>query len=294
MSGARLAWERDGLDWPNRAASRFVAASGYRWHVQELGRGPVVLLLHGTGAATHSWRDLAPLLAPHCRVVAPDLPAHGFTDMPPSRRLSLPSMAGDIARLLRTLQVEPALIVGHSAGAAIAARMTLDGQVVPRALMSLNGALLPLRGMPHHIFSPAAKLLAVTSLPSRLFAWRAGARSAVERLLASTGSVLDARGVDLYARLVRNPDHVAGALGMMSQWDLRPLERDLARLRVPLTLVTGANDRTVPPREALRVRELLLSAKVVALPRLGHLSHEESPQQVADLVLGLVRSHAAV
>ena len=56
-------WERDGRDWPNREASRFVHAAGLRWHVQVMGSGPVVLLLHGTGAATHSWRDLMPKLA---------------------------------------------------------------------------------------------------------------------------------------------------------------------------------------------------------------------------------------
>ncbi|MDU3043759.1 MAG: alpha/beta hydrolase, partial [Bradyrhizobium sp.] len=56
-------WSVDGKDWPNRAASRFVDAAGLRWHVQMMGEGPVALLAHGTGAATHSWRDLAPLLA---------------------------------------------------------------------------------------------------------------------------------------------------------------------------------------------------------------------------------------
>ena len=42
-------WERDGRDWPNREASRFVKAAGLRWHVQVAGEGPVILLVHGTG-----------------------------------------------------------------------------------------------------------------------------------------------------------------------------------------------------------------------------------------------------
>src|SRR5206468_2126887 len=61
-------------DWPNRAASLAVEAGGLRWHVQRAGHGPVLLLLHGTGAATHTWRDLLPLLATDFTVVAPDLP----------------------------------------------------------------------------------------------------------------------------------------------------------------------------------------------------------------------------
>ena len=64
-----LAWQREGLDWPHRETSRFVEAGGLRWHVQQMGRGPVALLIHGTGASTHSWRGLLPLLARRCRVV---------------------------------------------------------------------------------------------------------------------------------------------------------------------------------------------------------------------------------
>ena len=53
----------EGRDWPNRAAQPLRLAGGLDWHVQEMGEGPGLLLLHGTGAATHSFRDLAPLLA---------------------------------------------------------------------------------------------------------------------------------------------------------------------------------------------------------------------------------------
>ncbi len=86
---------------PTVNASRFVEAAGIRWHVQRMGEGPPLLLIHGTGAATHSWRALLPLLAQHFDVIAPDLPGHGFTQSPPSHRLSLPGMAADVSRLTR-------------------------------------------------------------------------------------------------------------------------------------------------------------------------------------------------
>ena len=92
----RLGWERDGSDWPNRRHSRFVDAAGLRWHVQCAGAGPSLLLLHGTGAATHSWRDVLPRLATRFRVVAPDLPGHGFSSAPEDRGFSLPGMAAGI------------------------------------------------------------------------------------------------------------------------------------------------------------------------------------------------------
>src|SRR3954470_13494112 len=112
----RPRWEMEGRLWPNREASSFVQAAGLRWHVQRMGQGPQLLLVHGTGAATHSWRGLAPLLARRFTVVAPDLPGHGFTEAPSPDRLSLPGMVAALDGLLRALDVSPALAVGHSAG----------------------------------------------------------------------------------------------------------------------------------------------------------------------------------
>eukprot|EP01035_Chromulina_nebulosa_P062926 gene62926-86075_t len=104
--GDAPSWENDGRDWPNRIASRFLRAGGMRWHVQVMGTGPALLLVHGTGAATHSWRDLAPILAERFTVIAPDLPGHGFSDCPPAHLLSLPAMAQGLASLLGVKNID--------------------------------------------------------------------------------------------------------------------------------------------------------------------------------------------
>ena len=280
----RPVWSRDGRDWPNREASRFVEAGGLRWHVQVMGQGPVLLLAHGTAASTHSWRALMPLLAPHFTVVAPDLPGHGFTSMPPSGRLSLPGMAEALGALVQALGMPPSLAAGHSAGAAVVVRMALDGSIAPDGLVCLNAALMPIGREHSEFFSRTAKLLAGLPFVPQVFAWGASNRSVAERLLRDTGSTIEPRGVELYARLFRRSGHLAAALSMMANWDLKPLLRDLPRLRPPLTLLVGSRDRTIPPADAQRVREVLRSARIVALPGLGHLAHEERPEQVAEVI----------
>lgn len=281
----RPVWEWQGHDWPNRAASRFVEAGGLRWHVQIMGAGPVLLLVHGTGAATHSWRALAPLLAKRFTVIAPDMPGHGFTQAPArSAGLSLPGMAALLRDLLVALDVKPALVVGHSAGAAVLARMCLDGMIAPRGLVALNGAMLALGGMAGQVFSPIAKVFAALPVVPLLFSWRAGDRSAVEKLLRDTGSTIDPAGVEYYARLIRTQGHVAATLGMMANWDLRPLERDLPRLATHLLLLVGGNDRAIPPADAARLQAMVPGAELTTLPGLGHLAHEERPDDVAALV----------
>ncbi len=284
----RPSWEREGRDWPNRHASRFVSAAGLRWHVQVAGptgeNVPDLLLVHGTAAASHSWRDLLPLLAARFRVIAPDLPGHGFTDLPPQQRLSLPSMAASLGALLRTLDAKPVLAVGHSAGAAVLLRLALDGRIAPRTVVSLNGALIPFADRHAAFFSRAARMLVGLPFVPSLFAWRASDRAVAERLLQDTGSRIDARGIDLYARLFRHSGHVAAALGMMANWDLVPLLHDLPRLGPRLILVVGSNDRSIPPAQAERVRARLPAARIVTLPGLGHLAHEEKPAQIAGLL----------
>jgi magnesium chelatase accessory protein len=283
---SELVWSRDGIDWPHREASRFVDAGGFRWHVQRMGPAdaPAILLAHGTGAASHSWRGLAPLLARHYSVIAPDLPGHGFTQSPRAHRLSLPGMAADLAALLRVLQVKPAIAVGHSAGAAILTRMCLDGLIAPQLLVSLNGAFLPYGGPAANIFSPLAKMLVLNPFVPSLFAWQAGHRGAVERLIGNTGSTIDPAGIRLYGKLVGNSDHVAAALRMMANWDLEPLLRDLPRLKPLLVLVAADGDRAIPPSVARKVREIQPKAVIERVPGLGHLAHEERPQLIAELI----------
>lgn len=285
----RLHWDRDGRYWPNRESSRFVQAANMRWHVQILGDGPAILMLHGTGASSHSWGALAPLLAEHFTVVAPDLPGHGFNSAVATNRLSLPGMARSLDRLLSTLEIQPALAVGHSAGAAIMVRMCLEGCIAPRALVSLNGALLPFDGLAGHLFPTMAKLLFLNPLAPRVFAWGASDRSRIERLIKETGSTIDGTGVDLYQRLFRDPRHVAGALGMMANWNLDDLNHDLSKLTAALTLVVGTADRTVPPSTADEVRRMLPTATVDILTDLGHLAHEERPEAVLEIILRVAR-----
>lgn len=280
-----LNWERDGRDWPNREASRFIQAGGLRWHVQVMGQGPVVLLIHGTGSATHSWRSVARTLAAHYTVIAPDLPGHGFTGTPASQSgFTLPSVAQGIAALLRELDLSPVLSVGHSAGAAIAIRLCLDGTTTPAAVVSLNGALLPFPGVTNDFLGPVARLFAGSRVAAQAMTLFVGSRPSVDRLLRSTGSRIDPEGARLYARLVGNAVHVRGALALMANWDLRPLVRDLPKLAARLVLVAGSNDGMVPPHEAYRVRALLPTAEVIPLRGLGHLAHEERPDEIAALL----------
>ena len=281
--GYYLDWATDGADWPNRQASRFVEASGMRWHVQVMGEGPALLLLHGTGAATHSWRDVMSKLASHYTVVAVDLPGHAFTNPPSKNSLSLPGMAAAVGSLLRTLNVNPVRAVGHSAGAAVLVRMAVERLFTPNDLISFNGAFFPVTGVAGQFFSPLAKAFANATVVQKMFA-RMADRKSVERLLRDTGSNIDAEGITLYQRLFSNEAHIAGTLGMMAAWDLHWVPQDLRNLPVPITFAAASRDRTIPPAKAEEAAKLAPRSSLVEIKGLGHLAHEEDPTGAAAII----------
>ena len=292
-------WARDGADWPNRAASFFIRRGSLNWHVQRMspalsqggggqGNRRVLLLAHGTGSATHSWRALMPALAQHFDVIAPDLPGHGFTGALAPYRMTLPDMAEALGDLLQGLGVSPSMVVGHSAGAAIVARLVLNGAADPAAVVALNGALLPLPGMHGQFFGGMAKMLVMMPVVPWFFSWRARDRRAVEKLIAGTGSTLDERGIGLYARLMADQTHVANVLAMMANWDLEALARDLPKLGRRLVLIAAEGDKAVPVKVSRKVAALVPGSRLILQPKLGHLAHEEAPAETAAMLAAIM------
>lgn len=284
MSAGKLRWERDGEGWPHRGSSEFHSAGGVNWHVQRYGRGPVVLLLHGTGASTHSWADVGAALKSDYSIVAPDLPGHGFSSTPSGAAMTLPGMATAVASLVDSLNVDPVVIAGHSAGAAVMIEMILSGRAAPRAALSVNGAFAPFGGAGAFLFPLMAKMLALNPFVPALFAQGAARRDRVESLIRGTGSTVPDRNVDLYARLLSHSGHVAGALRMMANWDVAPLRAKLAQLKTPTLFAAGENDRAVPPWLAAEAARLAPNGGHRGFPGLGHLAHEEDPAAFAALI----------
>jgi magnesium chelatase accessory protein len=290
-----LDWDTDGRQWPLRHLSSFIETSKLRWHVQwAQHRNPQassILLLHGTGASTHSWRHLLPLLSENYTMIALDFPGHGFTSMPKDRDVatlfSIPGMAAGVAELLANMQIKPDMVVGHSAGAAVACMLTLNGHLRPQRLISLNGALLPLDGAAGQFFSPLAKVLTKAPFLPELFAWQAARPAVLQKLLDGTGSKLDEEGARLYKTLMSKPSHAQAALYMMAHWDLHTFWERLRSLQDPLSLIVGSQDLIVPPSVAYRVAETLAHLRtqdIISLPNLGHLAHEEQAEWVANVI----------
>ncbi len=283
-------------DWSGRTFSRFVEVDGIRWHIQQRGAGPVLLLIHGTGGSTHSWAACADALAATHTVLAVDLPGHGFTartlagrrGAPPTDRpahadldqgFALAGMARALGGLLRSLNLSPQLVAGHSAGVPILMQLALDGYIAPKRIVGFNPALVPPPQLYVTLLAPLLGLIVERDVVAQGGAWLARATGLVELMLGSSGSTLTAEQLARYRWLLERPEHVHAALTMMSRWDLPQLLRDALALRVPLELIGGTRDRWVPPQALARIVERMPMARFETVEA-GHLIPDERPEVV--------------
>lgn len=279
---------RDLPSWPHSETSRFIRIKTIEWHIQEMGRGPLLLLIHGAGASVHTWRDVMPLLARNWHVVALDLPGQGFTRTATLTRSGLDPMTEDIAALCRAEGWPPCAIIGHSAGAAIALNLTRLFERPP-AVIGINAALGQFKGIASWLFPFLARILALNPLTASVFTLGGPNRERTRRLIGGTGSHLDERGLSLYAALFADRAHVDATLQMMTQWQIGTLTSRLAKIVSPTLLVTATGDRAVSPDTSDRAARVMKHAEVRQLAGLGHLCHEEAPEQMVELIAGFLR-----
>jgi magnesium chelatase accessory protein len=192
-------------------------------------------------------------------------------------------MAEDIAALCAAKDWNLRAIIGHSAGAAIALRLseTMPVATRPDMIVGLNPALGNFQGIAGWLFPVMAKFLALNPLTSYLFAGQKPQVERARRIIQGTGSQLSDDGLSLYARLIADRDHVEATLQMMAQWEIGELLGRLKHVETPCHFITGARDRAVPPETAKTAAESIPNCGTTSFAGLGHLAHEEAPEMLS-------------
>lgn len=274
------------LDWPNREHSRVISVGNLDWHVQLTGKGPVVLLLHGTGSSTHSWSDLIPLLEPHAQVLVPDLPGHAFTQGAKLEDLKLDVIARSLQLLIEQLGIEaPSIVVGHSAGAPLAIRFAVAATKQPKLVIALNPSFIPPPPVYTSFFGPLLGPVTRSSTLSSLLASLSPSLGMVDKLLDSTNTILpEARRV-YYRKLFERSDHVRGSMNFMAAADIQKVLAEANLYRGKLICVLGKQDAWIPAKPLEKIIGDYFPAAEVLKWEGGHIMHELEPSKVAKLIL---------
>lgn len=273
--------------WPNRGDSQFIRTPPYGWHVQRIGTtGPKILLLHGTGASTHSWAPMISFLKNKAQLCAIDLPGHGYSNTPPIGKSTLANCTHGAGILLQNLDFVPDVIVGHSAGAAIAVSLAPDFVTAPKVIC-VNAAFGQFSGLAGVMFPYFAKIAAAAPFSARLLALAAQDASRIKRLLDGTGSNVSDESLRAYSTLFQSKDHIQGTLQFMAEWDLGAFLDDLGQTKSAITFLTGQRDKTVPPHISRHWANTIKNAEIFEIPELGHLMQEEAPKIIADHIMAV-------
>jgi len=274
------------LDWPNRQHSSTVSVGGLDWHVQLTGKGPVVLLLHGTGSSTHSWSDLIPLLEAHAQVLVPDLPGHAFTLGAKLEDLTLDEIAHSLQLLIEQLGIEtPLIVVGHSAGAPLALRFAVGSSKPPKLVIALNPSFIPPPAVYTSFFGPLLGPITRSSTLSSLLASLSPSLGMIDKLLDSTNTILPETRRVYYRKLFERSEHVRGSMNFMAAADIHKVLVEANLYRGKLICVLGNQDAWIPVKPLEKIILDYFPAAEIVKWEGGHIMHELEPNKVAQLIL---------
>lgn len=270
------------------ADSRFIEIDHLQVHYKTSGQGdPPLVLLHGFGASLFSWREVMEPLGQNRLVVAFDRPAFGLTERPMEWQDENPYSPEYQAKLtiglMDQLGLDQAILVGNSAGGAIAVLTALRYPERIRALILVDPAIY--NGGSPGWFSPIAKTPQMQRIGPLIARRILGSGVEMINLAWHDPSKVTNEVLDGYVKptKVDNWDRALWHLTAASQ-DLN-LDQQLSQLQLPILVITGDDDRIVPTEESVRLAGELPNAELVVIPACGHVPQEECPQAFIEAAL---------
>lgn len=269
---ARLALNLQGFE------SRSFDTGASRLHVYDArGAGdlPTTVVLHGIGSAATPFGRVLTRLRPHARrVIAPDLPGHGWSAAP-AAPMSVELFFEALCELLEPLADEPFVLVGNSFGGALALRYALE---YPQRLHGLV------------LISPAGAQMSPAEWQALLDSFRVqstqDARRLLERLYHRMPLYMPAFASGLRASLQRKV--VTDLLHSATPQDLPSPER-LAELAMPVLLLWGQSERILPPSSLAYFRRHLPEHALIEEPEgFGHCPHIDDPARLSQRLIDFI------
>lgn len=249
---------------------------------QAIGRGPLVLCLHGWASSLRMWQRISKQLASHYRVISLDLPGFGDSSLPgPGFDFAAENYAAVVSAFLAQAASAPAVTLGHSMGGLIAIHLAqrhpdqVSGLVLSNPV--ITGNIGP--GLSAFLRSRMGQRILQLSQHSRLLA-PLGQRAFLADPRFFRGPALQRTITDL-ARSA--PEALSGCLRAILESDVSGC---LAELAMPALIITGAHDRTIPVADARLAAQRIPGAHLAIVPRASHLPMDEQPVLFDRLVEG--------
>ena len=260
-------------------------------YYEEQGKGPPLLLIHGLGASTFTWRFVVPELAKTHRVIAVDLKGFGQSDKPFDERYSVVDQAELLAQLIEEKDLRNLTLVGHSFGGGVALLLALEAnQRLDSRITKL--VLLDTIAYPQHIpvFFRLLDVPLVSQIGVRMVPPSVQTRVALE-IAYFDDSKIDPAEIETYAAPLKT---AAGKHAMIHSArqilpeDIAELSERYKTMTLPTLILWCDHDRIVPLEVGLRLRRTLPNSTLRLVQDCGHMPQEEQPASTVELIKGFI------
>ncbi|MGE0747881.1 MAG: alpha/beta fold hydrolase [Rhodospirillales bacterium] len=264
----------------NPEVGKTVAAAGIATNYHDVGAGPPVVLLHGSGpgvTAWANWRLVLPKLSPQFRVLAPDIVGFGYTGRPAGARYDMDLWVRHAVGFLDALELDRVHLVGNSFGGGLALRLALEhpDRVGRLVLMGSSGLDFPITPGLDAVWGYEPSFEAMKRL-AELFAY--DRRIVTDDLVRSRYEASVRPGYhESYAAMFPAPRqrHVAA---------LASPEAALAALPNEVLIVHGREDQVIPMESSVRLHRLIPRSQLHVFGHCGHWTQIEQNARFCRLV----------
>lgn len=237
---------------------------GLNIHYLDEGQGDVLLLLHGWGSSVDAWRRMIAEFSPHFRLIAPDLPGFGGSDMP-KQPWAVEDYAVFVLRFMQAVGIQDPILVGHSYGGRVILKLAGTGRVAPEKIVLIDSAgVKPKKTLKQRVRLAAFKTIKWTlTLPL---------------LRRYTGELLDrARKHFGSADYNAAPEVLRRSLVLAVNEDLTC---HMPSIHASTLLIFGEKDTATPVSDGQLMERLIPDAGLCIIKGAGHFSFVERPYEV--------------
>jgi pimeloyl-ACP methyl ester carboxylesterase len=260
---------------------------GVKINYYEAGQGPSIILLHGFGGCSYSWRFLAPVLAQDHRVYTIDLKGYGLSDKPKDGKYAVRDQADMVAAFIRSHDLHDVVIMGHSMGGGVTVMTYLkvreDQPARVKSLVLIDSAGYPQK-MPWFIWLAKAPVLG--SVGGKLVSPRFAAAQVLKKCYYYDDKITEEQ-INTYAYYGSLPgarEAVVQTAKQIVPDDIEALVAQYKTISVPVLVIWGEEDEVVPLAVGKNFKRDIPNSELVILPKCGHMPPEEEPGETTRII----------
>jgi pimeloyl-ACP methyl ester carboxylesterase len=267
---------------------------GLKINYYEMGQGKPVLLLHGFGGCSYTWRFLGPALAQDHRVITLDLKGYGLSDKPRDEKYALSDQADLVAAFIQAQGLRDLVIIGHSMGGGVTLMAYFnvrdkDPDWIKR-LVLIDSAGYPQK-MPW--FIRLSRLPGVNILLTRLLSPRFATTLVLKKCYYDKDKITPEQ-IDAYTYYGSLPGSREAILQTAQQIIPPDMDAFIARyktINIPVLIVWGEEDEVVPLEVGRNFQRDITASELAIVPQCGHIPPEEEPQTTIHLITTFLEKH---